>query len=71
MNVMFTTNDDKLDDQFIQLAEDKGCVGIRGHRITKGCRASIYNAMSLEGVKALISCMNEFENTIIEEKVNV
>lgn len=71
MNVMFTTNNDKLDDRFIQFAEDKGCVGIRGHRITKGCRASIYNAMTLDGVKALIICMNEFEKIIHEEKTHV
>jgi len=71
MNVMFSTNNDKLDDQFIQFAEDKGCVGIRGHRITKGCRASLYNAMTIEGVKALIACMNEFEKLVNEEKKDV
>jgi phosphoserine aminotransferase len=71
MNILFTTNDDKLDDRFIQLAENAGCVGIRGHRITKGCRASIYNAMSLDGIKALITCMHAFEEMIQKENADV
>jgi phosphoserine aminotransferase len=71
MNVMFSTNEDALDDRFIQFAEDNACVGIRGHRITKGCRASIYNAMSLEGVKALITCMHVFEDSILKERADV
>jgi phosphoserine aminotransferase len=39
-------------------------VGIKGHRSVGGFRASLYNAMPLEGVKALIQCMQEFEKTV-------
>jgi len=66
MNVMFTTGNEALDNQFIEYAEQHDCVGIRGHRLTKGCRASIYNAMSTDGVQALIQCMNDFEMTVKE-----
>jgi phosphoserine aminotransferase len=71
MNVMFSTGNEEIDNQFIEYAEKHDCVGIRGHRLTKGCRASLYNAMSLEGVQALIQCMNDFENTILKEKSHV
>lgn len=71
MNVMFTTESDELDNQFIEYAEMNQCVGIRGHRLTKGCRASLYNAMSVQGVQALIQCMNDFENNILKEKFHV
>jgi phosphoserine aminotransferase len=60
-----------LDDRFIQFALGYGCDGIKGHRLTKGCRASIYNAMSIEGVKTLIQAMNDFETMIIKERTHV
>ena len=71
MNVMFSTGNEEMDNQFIEYAEKHDCVGIRGHRLTKGCRASLYNAMSLEGVQALIQCMNEFEDKMLKEKSHV
>ena len=71
MNVMFSTGNEELDNQFIEYAEIHNCVGIRGHRLTKGCRASLYNAMSVEGIQTLIQCMNDFESNLIKEKSHV
>ena len=42
-------------------AQERGMVGIKGHRSVGGFRASCYNAMSLESVQALVDCMKEFE----------
>ncbi|MFA5341350.1 MAG: 3-phosphoserine/phosphohydroxythreonine transaminase [Clostridia bacterium] len=61
MNVTFVTGDDNTDRNFILQAEHEGFVNLKGHRLAGGMRASIYNAMSIEGVKALISFMEEFE----------
>ncbi|MDR2145695.1 MAG: 3-phosphoserine/phosphohydroxythreonine transaminase [Tannerella sp.] len=63
MNVCFVMNDDykDLEDEFNKFASAAGMVGIKGHRSVGGFRASIYNAMSLESVKALVSTMQEFE----------
>jgi len=71
MNVMFSTLNDELDERFIKFALTYGCDGIKGHRLTKGCRASIYNAMSIEGVQTLIKCMNDFEVQLSKESTNV
>lgn len=71
MNVMFSTGNEELDNQFIEYAENHNCVGIRGHRLTKGCRASLYNAMSVEGIQTLIQCMNDFESNLLKEKSHV
>jgi len=49
---------------FMQLATSKGMVGIKGHRSVGGFRASTYNALPMESVEALVSCMQEFESTI-------
>ena len=54
----------ELEKQFVDFATTKGIVGIKGHRSVGGFRASIYNAMSIEGVDALIDTMKEFENKI-------
>lgn len=70
MNVMFTTNNDELDTKFINYAATQECVGIKGHRSTKGCRASIYNAMSMDGVRALVDCMHTFEEEFLKENPN-
>ena len=51
----------ELETEFMQYATEKGMVGIKGHRSVGGFRASCYNAMSVEGVKALVDCMKEFE----------
>ena len=61
MNVPFVTGDKELDARFIKEAEEKGFVNLKGHRSVGGMRASIYNAMPVEGVKALVEFMKEFE----------
>jgi len=61
MNVPFTTPDAETDAQFVKAAAEKGLVSLKGHRLTGGIRASIYNAMPVEGVEALVAFMKEFE----------
>lgn len=60
MNVVFTTDDDHLDQAFIDQAWDKGLINLAGHRSAKGMRVSLYNAMPMEGVTALIDFMDSF-----------
>jgi phosphoserine aminotransferase len=64
MNVVFVFKPEykELEEKFLELAKTKGLVGIKGHRSVGGFRASIYNAMPLEGVKTLVMAMKEFEN---------
>ena len=61
MNVTFVTGDADKDAAFVKEAAAKGLVNLKGHRIVGGMRASIYNAMPVEGVKALVEFMKEFE----------
>ncbi|MFH1877812.1 MAG: 3-phosphoserine/phosphohydroxythreonine transaminase [Candidatus Omnitrophota bacterium] len=61
MNVPFVTGNDELDAKFIAQASERGLKSLKGHRTVGGMRASIYNAMPVEGVKALVECMKEFE----------
>jgi phosphoserine aminotransferase len=61
MNIPFTLADDKLDDAFLKGAAERGMVQLKGHRSVGGMRASIYNAMPLEGVRELVAYMKEFE----------
>lgn len=63
MNVCFVMNDEykDLEAEFAQFATSKGMIGIKGHRSVGGFRASTYNAMTLEGVQALVDAMKEFE----------
>ena len=61
MNVPFVTGDPALDARFIAEARESGIVGIKGHKSVGGMRASIYNAMPIEGVEKLIDFMTEFE----------
>jgi phosphoserine aminotransferase len=61
MNVPFKLRDDKLDKAFLVGAEERGMLQLKGHRSVGGMRASIYNAMSIEGVQALVAYMKEFE----------
>ena len=61
MNVTFRTGSEELDSEFAKGAAKRGMPNVKGHRLTKGMRASIYNAMPVEGVKALVSYMKEFE----------
>jgi len=60
MNVTFQLADESLDGAFLKEAEAAGLVALKGHRIVGGMRASLYNAMPLEGVAALVTFMNEF-----------
>ena len=62
MNVPFVTGNPDLDAAFVKAAEAEGLVNLKGHRTVGGMRASIYNAMPLEGVKALVAFMEKFEN---------
>lgn len=62
MNVPFVTGDKDLDAKFVKEAKEAGFVNIKGHRSVGGMRASIYNAMPIEGVEALIEFMKKFEN---------
>jgi phosphoserine aminotransferase len=61
MNIPFTLADSKLDGEFLKGAEARGMVQLKGHRAVGGMRASIYNAMPIEGVKRLVEYMREFE----------
>lgn len=63
MNVTFWLKDPALDEAFIKGAKERGMVQLKGHRSVGGMRASIYNAMPLEGVHALVKYMGEFERT--------
>jgi phosphoserine aminotransferase len=60
MNVPFRLRDDKLDAKFLAEAEARGLSQLKGHRSVGGMRASIYNAMPVEGVEALVEFMEEF-----------
>lgn len=64
MNICFVMNDEykDLEAEFLSFATERGMTGIKGHRSVGGFRASCYNAMSVEGVKALVDCMREFES---------
>ena len=61
MNVPFVTGDKDLDALFVKEAEAAGFVNLKGHRSVGGMRASIYNAMPIEGVEKLVAFMEEFE----------
>ena len=61
MNVTFLSPNEELDKKFVSEATQANIIGIKGHRIAGGMRASIYNAMEIEGVKYLIEFMQQFE----------
>jgi phosphoserine aminotransferase len=61
MNVCFVLNDNSLDDKFMEMATDAGCVGLKGHRSVGGFRASIYNALPYSSVEVLVNVMEEFQ----------
>jgi phosphoserine aminotransferase len=60
MNVPFMLKDEALDKTFLKESEAAGLMGLKGHRALGGMRASIYNAMPLEGVQALVEFMKDF-----------
>lgn len=64
MNVPFTLADPALDARFLEKAGQQGLYGLKGHRAVGGMRASIYNAMPEDGVRALVSFMEEFERAV-------
>ncbi|WP_016777851.1 3-phosphoserine/phosphohydroxythreonine transaminase [Anaerophaga thermohalophila] len=63
MNICFVMNDDyaELEKEFLDFATGRGMIGIKGHRSVGGFRASTYNALPIESVKALVETMQEFE----------
>lgn len=61
MNIPFTLKNEVLDEEFLKQAKALGLVQLKGHRSVGGMRASIYNAMPVEGVKVLVAFMKEFE----------
>ncbi len=61
MNVPFVTGNEELDKKFVEEAKEKGFINLKGHRTVGGMRASIYNAMPIEGVEKLVEFMKEFE----------
>ncbi|MEQ1662231.1 MAG: 3-phosphoserine/phosphohydroxythreonine transaminase [Thiobacillus sp.] len=63
MNVPFTLKDAALDEAFLKAAKAANLLQLKGHRSVGGMRASIYNAMPLAGVQALVDCMTEFEKS--------
>ena len=61
MNVPFRLKSDTLDDAFLKGSKAAGLVELKGHRSVGGMRASIYNAMPIAGVQALVDYMSDFE----------
>ena len=61
MNVPFVTPSKELDEKFVKEAKAVSLVTLKGHRLVGGMRASIYNAMPVEGVKKLVEFMKKFE----------
>ena len=64
MNVPFWLKDESLNEQFLAESKSAGLTALKGHRIVGGMRASIYNAMPIEGVEALVDFMKKFENKV-------
>jgi phosphoserine aminotransferase len=63
MNVPFFLNDESRNEAFLAQARERGLVQLKGHKSVGGMRASIYNAMPLEGVEALVDFMRDFERS--------
>jgi phosphoserine aminotransferase len=61
MNVCFFLRDETLNTQFLKESQASGLLALKGHRLVGGMRASIYNAMPLAGVEALVAFMKAFE----------
>ena len=66
MNICFVMNEEykELEKPFLDFAVGRGMVGIKGHRSVGGCRASCYNAQTMEGVQALVQAMKDLENQL-------
>jgi len=63
MNVNFVLNDKSMEDEFLKLCKERNLSGLKGHRSVGGLRASLYNALELESVQALVDTMKEFEES--------
>lgn len=63
MNICFLTQNKEMEAEFLAMTKEAGCSGLAGHRSVGGFRASVYNAMSLEGIQVLVDLMKEFERT--------
>ena len=61
MNICFLLHNKDLEKDFLIKCKEAGCVGLEGHRSVGGFRASVYNAMSIDGINQLVSVMQEFE----------
>lgn len=68
MNVTFRTKSEEMDAEFVKAAEQRRIVSIKGHRAIGGLRASLYNAMPIEGVQYLVDFMREFEGEKYDDK---
>ncbi len=64
MNLTFRLRDEELEGRFLAEATENGLIGLKGHRSVGGCRASLYNAITMESVKSLIEFMREFEEKL-------
>jgi phosphoserine aminotransferase len=62
MNIPFYLRDESLNDQFLSGAKARGLLQLKGHKSVGGMRASIYNAMPIEGVQALVDYLKAFAN---------
>lgn len=62
MNITFRLPSEELEKKFVKEATEQGLVGLKGHRSVGGLRASVYNAFPIEGVKALVEFMKDFQN---------
>ncbi|MNR43503.1 Phosphoserine aminotransferase [compost metagenome] len=61
MNVTFIMDSAELEAEFLALAKERELIGIKGHRSVGGFRASIYNALTISSINALVDAMKEFE----------
>jgi phosphoserine aminotransferase len=60
MNVVFTMNDEQLEKEFLQTCKENGMYGVKGHRSVGGFRISLYNALPMSSVEAVVSLINQF-----------
>lgn len=68
MNVTFVSTSEEFDTKFIKEAKEQGLINLKGHRLVKGMRASIYNAMPIEGVEKLVAFIKKFDEENDDEK---
>ncbi len=64
MNVVFDTGNPERDAAFVKFCDSRGLLSLKGHRVRGGMRASLYNAMPIEGIETLVAAMREFETSL-------